>query len=84
MRRGLTGGLGTRAVLRNIEPGQRDRCPHCREPVMYQAWKGTRLKKVVANVYEHGRWDRVEHWHVACYIEAGEPYGGDGSAAWAS
>jgi hypothetical protein len=22
-----------------------------------------------------GRWDRVEHYHQACYREVGEPYG---------
>lgn len=67
--------LGSRAVLRVIEPGTREKCPHCREPVMFQVWKGRRLQKVVANVYVGDRWDRVEHWHPPCYEAMGEPYG---------
>ena len=27
------------------------------------------------NVYVAGRWDRVEHYHLACYHDAGDPYG---------
>lgn len=31
--------------------------------------------RVVANVYAAGRWDRVEHFHFACYERAGRPHG---------
>lgn len=64
----------SRAVLRQIEPGFRVVCPACGELVKFQARK--RLKKVIVNVYEAGRWARTEHWHAEpCYVEAGEPYG---------
>ena len=29
----------------------------------------------IANVYENGVWNRVEHYHAECYEAAGEPYG---------
>lgn len=38
-----------------------------------------KMREVIANIY--GRdgdpdvWDRVEHWHEECYVEAGLPYG---------
>lgn len=67
--------LGSRAVVRRIEPGTRERCPHCRKFVMFEVWKGGRAQKVIANVYVRGRWDRIEHYHEACYTAAGEPYG---------
>jgi hypothetical protein len=31
--------------------------------------------QVIANVYVNARWDRVEHFHGECYLDAGEPYG---------
>ena len=71
----MTTSLGSRAVLRVIEPGTREKCPECGQPVMFQVWKGRRLQKVIANVYVGDRWDRVEHYHPACYVTAGEPYG---------
>jgi hypothetical protein len=70
---GVTAPTESRAVLRQIEPGFRVVCPRCAELVKFQAQK--RLKKVVANVYEDGRWVRTEHWHSECYVSAGEPYG---------
>jgi hypothetical protein len=33
------------------------------------------LRQVIANVYVDGTWDRVEHYHADCYLEAREPYG---------
>ena len=30
---------------------------------------------VICNVYERGRWDRVEHYHADCYHRAGDPHG---------
>jgi hypothetical protein len=46
---------------------------HCRAQVKFVA----RVKsyQIIANVYVDARWDRVEHYHEDCYIEAGEPYG---------
>ncbi|MHB8464996.1 MAG: hypothetical protein ACYDD7_09185 [Acidimicrobiales bacterium] len=33
------------------------------------------LRQVIANVYVSGTWDRFEHFHAACYVTAGSPYG---------
>jgi hypothetical protein len=65
--------LQSRAVARFIEPGTSANCMHCGEAVQFRA----RLKsqQVICNVYVHGRWDRVEHFHRDCYGAAGEPYG---------
>jgi len=63
----------SRAVLRTIEPGNSATCPVCRLIVKFQA--RTQGKQVIANVYEDGTWQRVEHYHEVCYQEAGEPYG---------
>jgi hypothetical protein len=63
----------SRAVLRNIEAGNSAVCAHCDEPVKFKA--KTRGQQVICNVYVSGRWDRVEHFHLECYVEAGEPYG---------
>jgi hypothetical protein len=30
---------------------------------------------VIANVYVGNTWDRVEHYHYDCYLEAGQVYG---------
>jgi hypothetical protein len=30
---------------------------------------------VIANVYLEGAWNRVDHFHEECYLDAGEPYG---------
>lgn len=65
--------LGSRAVVRPIEPGTAAECAHCAQRVKFIArMKG---RQVVCNVYEDGRWDRVEHYHWDCYGEAGRPYG---------
>ena len=37
-----------------------------------------RGQQVICNVYVDGRWNRVEHYHSACYADAGEPHGGAG------
>lgn len=63
----------SRAVTRRIEPGANQTCPHCNERLKFQARQ--RADEVIANVYVDGRWDRVEHYHAACYLAAGEPYG---------
>ncbi|MGH9106451.1 MAG: hypothetical protein ACRDZX_11580 [Acidimicrobiales bacterium] len=63
----------SRAVTRLVEAGNDAVCEQCRAQVKFVA----RLKgrQVIANVYEDGRWTRVEHYHEECYLVAGEPYG---------
>jgi hypothetical protein len=63
----------SRAVSRPIEPGSSAFCVACDEQVKFQAKK--KLQQVICNVYVQGRWDRVEHYHADCYLEAGAPYG---------
>jgi len=63
----------SRAVIRAIEPGCAATCARCDEPVKFIARVNGR--QVIANVYEDGRWNRVEHFHFDCYEEAGSPYG---------
>jgi hypothetical protein len=63
----------SRAVVRRIEPGNMAVCAHCALPVKFAA--KLHLMQVIANVYVDGRWNRVEHFHAACYDEALEPYG---------
>lgn len=63
----------SRAVLRDVEPGSTVECAHCGERVKFQA--KVRHKQVICNVYERGKWVRVEHFHADCYEAAGEPHG---------
>lgn len=63
----------SRAVKRIIEPGDTTPCAHCGERVKFQA-RLTRYR-VICNVYEGDVWRRVEHFHLECYTEAGEPHG---------
>ena len=63
----------SRAVVRNIEAGSSAMCPVCDLQVKFQA--RLRLPQVICNIYGGGRWQRVEHYHLACYEEALEPYG---------
>ncbi len=63
----------SRAVERPIEPGNSANCAHCGAPVKFVA--RAQLRQVIANVYEDGKWKRVEHFHADCYSEAGTPYG---------
>ena len=70
----------SRAVVRRIEPGNLAVCAHCAQPVKFAA----KLHKmqVIANVYIDGRWNRVEHFHDECYVEADSPFGdADASSA---
>jgi hypothetical protein len=63
----------SRAVIRSIEAGSSAECVSCGERVKFQA--KVKMQQVICNVYVKGRWDRVEHYHAACYERAGEPYG---------
>jgi hypothetical protein len=63
----------SRAVIRQVEPGNSASCAECGAPVKFVA--RAQLRQVIANVYENGAWVRVEHFHADCYDEAGQPYG---------
>ena len=63
----------SRAVLRTIEAGSDTYCELCDERVKFQA--KLKMQEVICNVYVKGTWTRVEHYHAACYDEAGQPYG---------
>lgn len=63
----------SRAVTRLIEAGSMTECEHCGERVKFRARH--RDVQVICNVYVSGVWDRVEHYHEDCYVEAGEPFG---------
>jgi hypothetical protein len=63
----------SRAVTRIIEAGNTATCAICRLPVKFRA--KSRLMQVIANVYTDGVWTRVEHYHVDCYENGGQPYG---------
>ena len=65
--------LGTRAVLRSIDAGSSASCAACGDQVKFSAKQ--KRQQVICNVYEQGRWDRVEHYHADCYVRAGEPHG---------
>jgi hypothetical protein len=65
--------LTSRAVARPIEAGNSAVCAWCDEPVKFKA--RDRGDQVIANVYERGVWNRVEHYHLECYVNAAEPYG---------
>lgn len=63
----------SRAVARYIEAGNTASCTACKLPVKFRA--KAKLQQVIANVYTEGVWERVEHYHVDCYENAGRPYG---------
>lgn len=48
-------------------------CPYCQERVKFRARH--RDDQVICNVYENGRWQRVEQYHRECYDKAGQPHG---------
>ena len=68
-----SGSAETRAVIRLIEPGNDAACATCGKAVKFSA--RSRTRQVIANVYEGGSWQRVEHFHEHCYRSAGEPFG---------
>ena len=63
----------SRAVVRPVEAGNAAVCALCDAPVKFAA--RNKAFQVIANVYEKGVWNRVEHYHFECYEAAGEPYG---------
>jgi hypothetical protein len=64
---------GTRAVVRTIDAGSSTICERCEQPVKFSA--KVKRHQVICNVYVKGAWDRVEHFHLECYLEGGSPYG---------
>jgi hypothetical protein len=64
---------GTRAVVRTVDAGSSAICEVCAQQVKFSA-KVKRFQ-VICNVYIQGRWDRVEHFHMECYVESGSPHG---------
>jgi hypothetical protein len=63
----------SRAVARLIEAGCSADCPRCEDRVKFRARH--RDQQVICNVYEDGKWLRVEQFHLECYSEAGSPHG---------
>lgn len=63
----------SRAVVRYIEAGSSVSCAHCGSGVVFRARQ--RIQQVICNVYDDGRWLRVEHYHRDCYDLAGAPHG---------
>lgn len=63
----------SRAVTRLVEPGSQVDCQYCGERVKFQA--KMRHQQVICNVYEKGKWVRVEHFHADCYKKAKQPFG---------
>ena len=61
---------------RSVEAGNSAACAHCGAPIKFAA--KVRARQVIANVYDEGVWQRVEHFHAECYVEAREPYGTPG------
>ena len=65
--------MTSRAVIRQVEPGNTAHCAHCGAAIKFAA--RAQLRQVIANVYQDGTWVRVEHYHADCYDNAGKPYG---------
>ena len=61
----------TRAVVRRVEPGNDVRCVRCGKQIKFAA--RTHSRQVIANVYLDDSWNRVDHFHEECYLEANEP-----------
>lgn len=66
--------LGTRAVLRLVEPGEQTPCAcGCERRITWAARQ--RRRQVICNVYDGDRWSHVSHWFPEHYEAAGEPHG---------
>ena len=60
-------------MIRLIDAGNSAYCAHCGEPIKFRA--RVRANQVICNVYVKNQWDRVEHYHEECYLDAESPYG---------
>ena len=65
--------LGTRAVIRAIDPGCAATCVACNQAVKFAA--KVKAQQVICNVYVNRKWNRVEHFHLSCYVTSGSPHG---------
>ena len=63
----------SRAVTRRIEAGSAVNCSACDDHIKFKA--KVKGEQVICNIYKKGVWDRVEHFHAACYEKAGDPFG---------
>ncbi len=55
-------------------------CPQCKKELIAESPNmarryGRDATKIVVNLYEAGAWTGTEHYHLACYKEAGAPAG---------
>jgi hypothetical protein len=77
---------GTRAVLRLIKGAPNmdwPTCVHCGDFIKFEAprtlearvrrGEPAHTKQVICNIYELGRWVRVDHYHESCFDDAGRP-----------
>ena len=69
----------SRAVTRTVEAGNSAICVHCDEQVKFTA--KMRTYQIICNVYDHGQWVKVEHFHAECYDLAQQPHGEPGPLA---
>ena len=73
--------LGTRAVMLPVEGGSNFQdCNHCDERIKFMSPASQKASihlagVIICNVYENGKWDRIEQFHPDCYKEAGGPFG---------
>ncbi|SHE38861.1 hypothetical protein SAMN02745225_00475 [Ferrithrix thermotolerans DSM 19514] len=65
--------FSSRGVRRRVEPGEGSTCASCGQAIRFSMKAPTH--QIIANVYENGVWNRVEHFHDTCYLSAGLPYG---------
>jgi hypothetical protein len=64
--------------VRPVQAGAdlQEECAGCGELVVFLAKIPSRLRRqVITNVYEDGKWVKVEHWHLVCYVAEDMPYG---------
>ncbi|KJF17011.1 hypothetical protein AXFE_21460 [Acidithrix ferrooxidans] len=59
--------------MRGVDPGSISDCAVCAKHIRFSA--KLRPRQVIANVYEDGKWQRVEYFHEECYQIANAPYG---------
>ena len=60
-------------MVRTIDAGSSTICVHCEQQVKFSA--KIKRHQVIANVYVKDDWNRVEHFHLECYLEAASPFG---------
>jgi hypothetical protein len=63
----------TRAAIRTVDAGSSAMCAFCDQQVKFSA--KVKRHQVICNVYIGAKWNRVEHYHYECYVEAGSQHG---------